>query len=518
LIGTTRKTGWVDKGLADGGKYYYRITAVDTTGKESKYLAGTEGGARGRPAIGELAVRSEIGVKRSSFSWSENETDVTGYLIYRSKSPEGPFTQVGESRTSKFSERGFGDGETYYYKVAKKYRSGLQSEQSNAFTASTKPIPSVPEGFAAKSGLARRAVLEWGNPKESDIREFRVYRSDAEDGEYRRIAIVKPGWLTSPGYTDAKLKDNTTYFYKIQAVDRDDLASPMSTPVKATTKPVPAVPRGFVAESGKARSVPLTWNRNDEKDIRSYRIHCAEKEGGPYRTIAETADTSTTHIGLKDKTTYYYKIMAVDRDSLESGFSPVVSATTKPRPRKPTGAAAESGLPRRIELTWNPNPESDIARYTIARREGRIGAFKDVAQRRENAHIDENLGDGKTYQYTIKAVDADGLTSDASESLQATTKSAPAAPRGLTVEPGGGALVLHWNTSPEPDIAGYEIFRSTAWDILGGETIVGQSAAPPFEDRTAKPGKKYIYRIIAVDTTGLRSEKSGKAMASIPSP
>ncbi|MCX6339568.1 MAG: fibronectin type III domain-containing protein [Candidatus Aureabacteria bacterium] len=516
LLGKTRETEWVDKNLSDGASYYYRLAAADTTKMESKQCPEMAGTTRPRPALGQLPVKENVAVKKSSFSWSENENDVTGYVIYRSASADGEFKSIGESRTPRFSEGGFGDGETYYYKVAKKYRNGLDSEPSKPFAVSTKPHPSIPEGFTAQSGLARRVYLEWGNPKESDIREFRLYRSRSEDGDYKRIATVKPGWLSSPSYTDGGLEDKAEYYYKLQSIDKDDLSSQMSPPVKATTKPVPSTPRGLAASGNKARAAPLSWEKNPETDIKKYTIFSAEKEGGPFRQLAETPQNEFIHKGLKDLTTYSYKIKAVDRDDLVSDFSQPVSATTKPCPTKPRELSAESGLARSARLTWAANPEGDIDHYVVSRKTGRGGSFKDVGSSKSNSYLDERLENGARYQYNVRAVDADGLESDASDKTEASTKPRPAAPEGVTAEAQNGKIVLTWKANPEPDISGYEIYRSTAWDILGGESRVGQVTGLRFEDCTAQAKKKYTYRIAAVDGVGLHSEKSKAASAHLP--
>lgn len=517
LIGKNRKPEWADKGLADGGNYFYRITAVDADGKESKCLAGMQASTRGCPAVGELPVKAAVAVEKSSFSWQENEPDVTGYVIYRSSSPDGTFSQVGESRTPKFSEGGFGDGETHYYKVAKKYKNGLQSQPSNPFTVSTKPRPSIPGKFSAKSGLSRKVCLEWENPKESDIREFRLYRSGSEDGDFKKIASVKPGWLSSPSYTDGGLADNTGYFYKLQSIDKDNLESPMSPAVKATTKPVPSTPRGLAAAGNKAGNVPLSWEKNPEKDIKKYLIFSSEKEGGSFKRLAETPQNEFVHKGLKDITPYFYKIKAVDVDALESDFSNAVSATTKARPVKPRALSAESGLAKSVRLSWEANPERDIARYVVSRKTGLGGGFKDVGSSKPAGYSDERLDDGTRYHYTIRAVDVDGLESDASEKVEAVTKPRPAAPSGAAAEVKDGRIVLTWKANPEPDVAGYEIFRSTAWDILGGESKVGQVTSLSFEDCTAQAGKKYTYRVAAIDGAGLHGEKSKSVSATIKS-
>lgn len=516
LVAKTSKTEWADRNLPDGAEYYYRLAAVDTTGLESKQCEAFSVKTRGKPSLGQMPIRENVTVKKSSFSWTENENDVTGYVIYGSSAADGTFTRVGESRTSKFSEGGLGDGETRYYKVAKKFRNGLESESSKPFAVRTKPRPAAPGGLSAQGGLARRVSLTWADPKEKDIREFRVFRADKEDGEYKKVATVTPGWLSSPSYEDGKLLDKTAYYYKVQSVDKDNLESPMSAPATATTKPLPSAPRGLAAEGGMARAVRLAWEKNPESDIKKYYIATAAREGGSFSELTQTSETSFTHTGLKDLTAYYYKIRALDRDGLMSDFTQVVSATTKPRPAQPLNLTAEGGLVKSVRLAWAANPEKDIDHYTVSRGTGQKGNFKQAGTAKANSYTDKGIGDGATCRYVIAAVDADGLVSDESAPAEATTKPRPAAPAGVTAEVQSGKIVLTWKANTETDITGYEIFRSTAWDILGGETRLGQVTGLSFEDCTAKAGKNYTYRITAFDGAGLHSEKSKSASAHLP--
>jgi fibronectin type 3 domain-containing protein/TolB-like protein len=520
VIAETKKTEWIDRELPYGATCYYLLTAVDESGLESKRSSPVKGETLGKPSIGRIGIKSKVLVKKTAFSWDENEQKVSGYLIQRAASPDGPFTEVGKSRSPKFSESGLGDGDTYYYRIVKKYRGGLESKPSEPFSVTTEARPSIPEGLKTQSGLARRVKLEWAKPDERDISKFILYRSSAADGPYKKIATVKYNWLSSQSYVDRGLEDNTTYYYKIQAVDTSNLPSPMSAPVEAATKPSPAKPRGLVAASDRARGVPLEWERNPEKDITKYLVFFTDRKGGAFLRLGSTPENRFIHRNLKDKSTYYYKIKALDRDNLESGFSNTVSATTKPRPVQPTGLEAESGLVKSVRLTWSQNPESDIDSYHIYRRAGARGTYEEVGRSGSPIYVDRGLLDGQKYQYTIKAVDVEGLSSDSSNKAEASTKRRPSRPRNLTAEAKSDRIVLQWDKNSEPDIAGYEILRTEKglWKLLGKETKIGEVIGISFEDRTAQEGKRYNYSIVAFDKTGLHSDRSKPVSSKIPTP
>jgi len=75
----------------------------------------------------------------------------------------------------------------------------------------------------------------------------------------------------------------------------------------------------------------------------------------------------------------------------------------------------------------------------------------------------------------------------------------PAEPKGLSVVAGDGTMKLSWDANAEPDLAGYLVLRGEA----PSETLQPLASAPlsgtSFEDKTVKPGVRYVYAIAAVD-------------------
>ena len=76
---------------------------------------------------------------------------------------------------------------------------------------------------------------------------------------------------------------------------------------------------------------------------------------------------------------------------------------------------------------------------------------------------------------------------------------APAAPKGLSIVAATGTMNLGWDANTESDLEGYLILRGEA----PGDTLQPLTPAPitatSYEDKTVKPGVRYVYAIIAVD-------------------
>jgi fibronectin type 3 domain-containing protein len=87
---------------------------------------------------------------------------------------------------------------------------------------------------------------------------------------------------------------------------------------------------------------------------------------------------------------------------------------------------------------------------------------------------------------------------------------APAAPKGLALVPVGGQISLIWDGNTEKDLAGYLVLRGEAPNGPLQPITPEPIRETSFRDATVKPGTRYIYAIVAVDTAtpGNRSPES----------
>ena len=106
--------------------------------------------------------------------------------------------------------------------------------------------------------------------------------------------------------------------------------------------------------------------------------------------------------------------------------------------------------------------------------------------------------------FTLRAVQKLGaisLESNSSPTVCLTPRDTfpPAAPKGLSIVAGTGTMNLGWDANREPDLAGYLILRGEA----PGDTLQPLTPAPitatSYEDKTVKPGVRYVYVVVAVD-------------------
>jgi len=161
---------------------------------------------------------------------------------------------------------------------------------------------------------------------------------------------------------------------------------------------------------------------------------------------------------------------------------------------------------RGVELTWTGTGP----RYRIFRAEG-DGQPQQLATTDGPRYLDETTTYGTHYRYLVQAIAAENQWSVVSETAEITPedKFPPAVPEGLSAIPAPQSIELSWTRNTEADFRGYKIFRSVD---NGPFTIYAPLVEiPTFSDSKIQMGKKYRYRISAVDLTGNESAQSAPA-------
>lgn len=76
---------------------------------------------------------------------------------------------------------------------------------------------------------------------------------------------------------------------------------------------------------------------------------------------------------------------------------------------------------------------------------------------------------------------------------------------------------LSWKASSSPGVAGYLVYRSTSATEGFKKITPTPIKDTQFTDTTVEAGKKYYYRVSAVDSKGVESSPTTSITASVPS-
>ena len=130
---------------------------------------------------------------------------------------------------------------------------------------------------------------------------------------------------------------------------------------------------------------------------------------------------------------------------------------------------------------------------------------------KENRFVDAVLENGKSYYYQVRVVRnfrgtlIEGLSSPVASGIPEKL-TPPSPPTGLVAATQKEGVTLRWNPNPEPDIAGYNVYRrekgESAFIKINAQLITEQY----FLDKEADPHKSYFYSLKAVDTSPARNE------------
>lgn len=212
-----------------------------------------------------------------------------------------------------------------------------------------------------------------------------------------------------------------------------------------------------------------------------------------------------------------YAVRYVNRRGQMARFS----ATTAIEPAlaiamPPTGLSARDQSQDRIEITWNaPDANVDGARpasivgYNIYRRQSRreeFGRPLNAELVTATGFIDSGFRYEVEYVYAVRALSqgTTGLIESADcapITFTAVDKFAPAAPDPVSVASANGTISLFWPRSQERDVTGYNIYRTESPDDEKSWIKLNEqpAAAVTFHDDRVTIGRKYFYRITAID-------------------
>ena len=138
---------------------------------------------------------------------------------------------------------------------------------------------------------------------------------------------------------------------------------------------------------------------------------------------------------------------------------------------------------------------------------------------------DKNFKFGESYRYVVRSVSL-GTEGAQVESLNSNSISVspldtfpPSAPEGITVAPAPGRLSIFFPANPEPDVVGYNIYRSTdpdlpkdKWNKLNPALLTRTT----FQDERVESGKRYYYYLTAIDQSGNVSSPSEVVSETVP--
>lgn len=188
----------------------------------------------------------------------------------------------------------------------------------------------------------------------------------------------------------------------------------------------------------------------------------------------------------------------------------------------PPGAASRAyRVYRGVLESTQESPPRDLAQAKLRTTLELVGPSPSIVFQ------DSHFEFGTPYLYTVRSVaqfGPDFVESADSAPAVVTPRDVfpPAAPTSLEIsivpatQQTAASVELSWAISPEADLAGYSVYRSDSEDAPGERVSTEILRSPTFRDISVQPGKRYYYRISALDRAGNESPQSSAVLADVP--
>lgn len=485
-----------------------------------------------------------------ALAWTKNaEMDLAGYRVYR-RTGTGSWARIGGSTlvtTASYRDAPPATGAKYSYAVVAVDKAGNASAQSSAATVTSvdaKP-PAAPAGLrVAATADGKGYALGWNAV--ADAAKYRVYRAPSASGPWTTLASP-----SATSYTDTTAAAKTVYVYAVAAVDAAGNTSAKSAAAGAAPLTRrPDAPRDVAAAATAGTGVTLTWSLPRAQSVGTFTVYrSATSPVNPATATvvgctvrhesdlgADPARYSCTDSGssLLRGVTYHYAVTqtADGATSLLSNEAAHTVLGDEEPPAKVTGLTVEA-TEYGAHLRWNPNTESDLARYTVYRGELYEDEEEQVCFAKAVEWLSpgtteyraKRLPDGEKGCYFVDAEDVWGNSLFLSErdtdvveftelDLTPSVGTPEGSPVDLTAEDVVNGVRLSWNAVP--DAVGYLVYRwdraSGRYESLTPEPVTGTA----WDDTTAARGTTHFYWVRAVSEDGTPTQPGGAFVVLMP--
>ncbi|HIP13714.1 MAG TPA: fibronectin type III domain-containing protein [Arcobacter sp.] len=313
---------YVDNNLEPATQYLYAISVIGANGTESTPSSSTE--IYTLPIFDSVSLISSVSnlPRQVKVIWRPHSNHaVNSYILERSSPKNLEWKKVKEIKgrlNPEYIDMDLKDNLTYSYRLKAVTYDGITSKLSAVTKATTKPLPTSVGQVEATTDLPRKIIVTWQASTSDDIIAYNIYSSSNEKGSFSKIGTAKKDDNTFEHIIN---EDDKTGFYKISALDKDNLESDIEFLPVAQGKTLSAPGQPIVRLAMiKGEEVVLNWDKGDDRAV-AYNVYKTTKESFFKSTLKVFKNIQDIRFEDKDIVRglhYTYEIEAVDENGLVS--------------------------------------------------------------------------------------------------------------------------------------------------------------------------------------------------------
>jgi len=267
-------THYLDRDLQPNTKYVYQISSKALNGVESKttdaYVIQTS------PRIAAVSLVQALNdlPNRIKIVWRPHgDQRIAYYKIERFNTTLNEWKHLSTVKgrlQAEYIDDGLDNNESFKYRVTAYTFNDVATFISQSVQATTKPLPNSVQSLSATNNLPKKINVTWEPSTTEDVIKYTIFRSPFKSLGFTKVKEVSKDTLS---ITDNVNDDGKEYFYKVFAVDKDQLISSQKiAPAKGVTLNKPEKPIMTLAQIQGSKAI-LNWTTAQDRRAISYNVY-----------------------------------------------------------------------------------------------------------------------------------------------------------------------------------------------------------------------------------------------------
>jgi len=407
-------------------------------------------------------------------SWN-SVSAATSYKVYYGTSSSAITSLASGAVTgTSYTHNGLSNGTTYYYNITAQ-DDGTESTRSQ--TVSMLTLSGIPGNLRSTASTYNSTSIAWDAV--TGATSYKVYYAASAEGSKTLAGTVSSG----TSYNHTSLAANTTRYYFVTAVNSTGEGSYTDALSVRTLLAPLSKPNNVTATALSTASIQVTWDA--VVGATSYKIYRGTGTNSQGFLLDTVTTTSYTDTGLS-AVTYWYVILALNADNVESPQS--ASASMIPKPNIPSNVKSSvRDYYIEVSLSWDSVPGA--ASYRVYYATSSTGT-KTLAGTTTSRYYDHAGTANTTYYYWVTAVNAAGESDYSLQTPAVTTP--PAAPMNLrATATTTTSITIVWDAVDGAEQ--YWVGGATAFALTGTSLTINGCT----------PQTKYSIFVRAINSAGL---------------